>query len=72
MQTSCTGCHSSTSPGGGIVLTTYSDVATTASNGSLLNSLKGDGVTKMPLGGSFSACRIRQFELWINNGYLND
>lgn len=72
MQTSCTGCHSSTSPSGGIVLTTYSDVAATASNGSLLNSLKGIGVTKMPLGGSFSACRIRQFELWINNGYLND
>jgi isopentenyldiphosphate isomerase len=23
-------------------------------------------------GGSFSACRIRQFEIWINNGYLNN
>jgi hypothetical protein len=47
-------------------------VASTASNGSLLNSLKGNGVTKMPVGGSFSVCRIRQFEIWINNGHLNN
>jgi hypothetical protein len=72
MQTSCTGCHSGASPSGGIALANYSNVATTAANGSLLNSLKGKGVTKMPYGGSFSACRIRQFEIWINNGYLNN
>jgi len=50
----------------------YANVAAALSNGSLLNSLKGNGVTKMPLGGSFSDCRIRQFEIWINNGYLNN
>lgn len=72
MQTSCTGCHSGASPSGGIALANYSNVAAAAANGSLLNSLKGTGVTKMPYGGSFSACRIRQFEIWINNGYLNN
>jgi hypothetical protein len=72
MQTSCIGCHSGASPSGGVTLTNYASVASIASNGSLLNSLKGNGVTKMPVGGSFSVCRIRQFEIWINNGHLNN
>ncbi len=61
MQTSCTGCHSGTSLGGGIALANYSNVKAAATNGSLMNSLRGTGVLKMPMGGSFSACRIRQF-----------
>jgi hypothetical protein len=72
MQTSCTGCHSGGSPSGGVSLANYTDIAFAASNGSLMNSLKGTGVTKMPLGGSFSTCRIRQFEIWVNNGHLNN
>jgi len=72
MQASCTGCHSGASPSGNITLTNYDNIAAVASNGSLLNSLQGNGVTKMPLGGSFTACRIRQFEIWINNDYLNN
>jgi hypothetical protein len=72
MQTSCTGCHSGASPSGGVALANYNNVAAAASNGSLINALKGNGVTRMPPGGSFSACRIRQFEIWINNGHLNN
>ncbi len=72
MQTSCTGCHSGASPSGGIALANYANVSSAAANGSLINSLKGNGVTKMPLGGSFSVCRIRQFEIWVSNGYLNN
>ena len=72
LQSSCTGCHSGTSAGGGIVLASYADVHVIASNGSLINSLKGAGVIQMPKGGSFSTCRIRQFEIWINNGFLNN
>jgi len=72
MQASCTGCHSGASPGGGIVLATYADVQVIAANGSLINSLLGNGVSKMPKGGSFSTCRIRQFEIWVNNGSLNN
>lgn len=72
IQTSCTGCHSGASPSGGVALANYSNVAARAASGSLINSLYGTGVTKMPLGGSFSACRIRQFEIWINHGYLNN
>jgi hypothetical protein len=72
IQSSCTGCHSGTSPSGNVLLTSYSDVATVASGGLLLNSLKGNGVTKMPPSISFSTCRIRQFEIWVNNGSLNN
>jgi hypothetical protein len=72
MQTSCTGCHSGSSPSGGVSLSGYSNVSAIAANGALLKSLKGTGVTRMPLGSSFSACRIRQFEIWIKNGYLNN
>jgi len=72
VQTSCTGCHSGTSPSGSVALANYANVAASAASGSLMNSLNGTGVTKMPLGGSFTACRIRQFELWVNNGYLNN
>jgi len=72
MQSSCTGCHGATSPSGGISITGYSDVASLAVSGALMNSLKGNGVTKMPQGGSFTTCRIRQFEIWVNNGHLNN
>jgi hypothetical protein len=72
IQSSCTGCHSGSSPSGGVTLANYNNVAAAASNGSLINSLKGNGVTRMPPGGSFSTCRIRQFEIWIKNGYLNN
>jgi hypothetical protein len=72
MQTSCTGCHTGTSAGGGILLTNYANVKTTATNGSLMNSLRGNGVSLMPKGSSFSACRIRQFDIWVKNGALNN
>jgi hypothetical protein len=72
METSCTGCHNGPSPGGGIVLANYANVQAVASNGSLMNSLRGNGVSLMPKGGSFSACRIRQFDIWVKNGALNN
>jgi hypothetical protein len=72
IQSSCTGCHSGASPSGNVLLTSYSDVAGVASSGLLLNSLNGNGVTKMPPSLSFSTCRLRQFEIWVNNGFLNN
>ena len=72
MQTSCTGCHTGSAPGGGIALANYANVQTVAANGSLMNSLRGNGVSLMPKGSSFSACRIRQFDMWVKNGALNN
>ena len=72
IQTSCTGCHAGASAGGGIVLATYANVQTIAASGSLVNSLTGTGVPKMPLGGALSTCQIREFEIWVNSGSLNN
>ncbi|HKK43693.1 MAG TPA: c-type cytochrome domain-containing protein [Bacteroidales bacterium] len=72
IQTACTGCHSGSSPSGNVSLASYSDVAAAAANGSLMNALKGNGVTLMPPSGSLSTCQIRQFEIWIANGYANN
>ena len=72
IQTSCLGCHSGASPSGNVDLGSYSTISVTAGSGLLLKSLRGDGVPKMPPAGTFSQCRIRQFEIWINNGYPNN
>jgi hypothetical protein len=72
IQTSCTGCHSGSTPSGSITLANYSNVQTVAASGLLVNALKGNGVTKMPPSGSLSPCKIRQFQIWISKGYLNN
>ena len=72
IQTSCLGCHSGAAPSGGISLGSYANIAIQAGNGLLMKSLRGEGVTRMPPAGAFSSCRIRQFEIWVNNGYPNN
>ena len=72
IQSTCSGCHSGSSPSGNIPLGSYNNVASVASNGLLIKSLKGTNVTRMPPSGSFSVCKIRQFEIWVNNGFLNN
>lgn len=69
---SCRGCHSGTSPSGSVRLESYTDVAAVAASGQLMGVLKGAGYAIMPPSGTFSVCRIRQFELWVENGYLNN
>jgi hypothetical protein len=72
IQSSCSGCHSGNSPSGNVLLASYSNIATIASNGTLMNSLNGAGVPRMPVGSTLSACRIRQFDIWVKNGFLNN
>lgn len=72
IQTTCLGCHSGASPSGNVSLGSWAAVAVPASNGLLMQSLKGAGVPKMPPAGNFSLCRIRQFEIWVSNGYPNN
>lgn len=69
VRTYCTGCHSGTTPGGGVRLENYASVSAVAASGVLMNALKGTGVPKMPPAGSLSTCKIRQFDLWIKSGY---
>ncbi len=72
IQTSCLGCHSGASPSGNINLGSYATISVPAASGLLIQSLKGEGVAKMPPAGNFSSCRIRQFEIWVSNGFPND
>lgn len=72
IQSTCTGCHSASSPSGNTPLTSYSNVSAVASNGILLKALNGDGVPKMPPSGSISVCKKRQFVIWVNNGFQNN
>lgn len=72
IQTSCLGCHSGVTPSGNLNLGSYTSVAVTAANGLLVKSLRGDGLPRMPPAGSFSVCRIRQFEIWVSEGYPNN
>jgi len=69
---SCVGCHSGSTPSGGVSLENYSSIAGLAANGRLLGVLKAEGYPMMPPSGSFSQCRIRQFEIWIDGRYPNN
>lgn len=73
IQSTCAGCHSGNAPSGNVSLSSFYGVAAVSSSGLLLNSLKGtSGVTKMPPSGTLSQCRVRQFEIWVENGHLNN
>ena len=72
MQSSCMGCHSGSTPSGSVTITGYSNVSALAASGALMNALRGYGVTRMPPGTAFTTCRMRQFEIWINDGKPNN
>lgn len=74
INTYCVGCHQGASPSGGLTLSSYSDVAVIAGNGSLLGSIEFQaGYVAMPYGASMLPdCKITQIRNWIENGYPND
>lgn len=69
MKTTCVGCHSGTNPSGNVLLASYSNVSAVAAGGVLMKALTGSGVSLMPPGAALSSCRIKQFEIWIKNGF---
>lgn len=73
IQNNCRGCHSGTSPNGGIRLESYTDVKTVAGNGSLVNVINGtNGKPLMPPSNKLSDCRITQIQNWVTDGSLNN
>ena len=70
IENKCQGCHSGTSPGGGINLANYDDISTIAGDGRLegvINHL--DGFKAMPLGGTMlPSCEIKKITAWIADG----
>ena len=70
MESYCTGCHSASAPGGGIVIADYSDMVSLAENGSLMGSIRWEtGYAKMPTNQQLSECSISQLQKWINEGF---
>lgn len=67
----CIGCHSGSSPQGGILLDTYDNVKAQCVNGKLLPAIKKTGPVPMPPSASskLSDCKINQITKWINNNY---
>lgn len=74
LQAQCTGCHSGTSPSGGISLSTHAGVAAMANNGKLYGAIAHQpGFSAMPQGGNqLPDCQIKQIQLWIDAGAPNN
>ena len=73
MESYCTGCHSASAPGGGIVIADYDDMIALAENGSLMGSIGWEsGYAKMPTNQKLSDCNISLLQKWIDDGSPNN
>jgi hypothetical protein len=72
IENSCRGCHSGASPGGGILLTNYSEVNAQVATGNIPGVLRGGSYILMPPAGGLSDCSIRMVELWVAAGAQNN
>lgn len=74
LETYCTGCHTGSSAGGGIVLTDYASVKTQVMNGKLMGSIShSSGFSAMPKNSAkMNDCKIKIVQKWIDSGYPNN
>jgi hypothetical protein len=73
LQYACIGCHSGSSPQGGISLDTYDRVKAVAQTGQLLGSIKhSPGYRPMPPSGKLPDSTICIIETWIQQGMQNN
>ncbi|MDP2336331.1 MAG: c-type cytochrome domain-containing protein [Bacteroidota bacterium] len=73
IQTKCQGCHNPASLGGGIDLSTYAGIKSSAASGKLYGSvIWANGFFKMPQNSKLPACEITQIKKWIAAGSLNN
>lgn len=70
----CRGCHQGTTAQGGINLETYAQVNALALNGTLLGVVRYEpGFVPMPYGSNrLNDCKVRQIELWVQGGALQN
>lgn len=70
IDTHCKGCHSSSSPSGGIDLSTWAGVKAVAESGQLYGAIAWlNGYTPMPQGSDqLPDCTIMQIKAWIDAG----
>lgn len=73
IQNKCQGCHNPASLGGGIDLSTYNAVKTSALSGKLVGSITwAAGFSKMPQNAKLPDCEIAQIQKWVAAGSLNN
>ena len=75
LNTYCVGCHSGSTPSGGITLNSHSGVQSVALNGRLIGAITwANGYTPMPQGATMklSDCKINKIKAWINDGAPNN
>jgi hypothetical protein len=76
IATKCQGCHSASSPGGGIQLTTYAEIKAQVSNQKLWGSITHDsGYKPMPYpagSAKMPQCELDQVRIWIQAGSPNN
>ncbi len=66
----CQGCHSGANPQGGLLLTNYNQISTSALFGNMLDAVQHTGsVTPMPFNSAqLPQCEIELIRIWIENG----
>lgn len=73
INTNCSGCHSGSSPSGGINLSAYAGVSGVASSGKLYNAVAQNGSAQpMPPSSKISDCDISKIKSWVDAGYLDN
>jgi uncharacterized membrane protein len=74
IQNNCLGCHNGSNPGGGIGLSTYSEVKAIADNGKLYGTITHlQGYSAMPKNGNkLTDCQIKMVQIWLNQGSPNN
>ncbi len=74
IQTYCKGCHSGSSPGGGVDLSYYAGVSGSAFDGSLVGTVDHlPGWHAMPKNSAkMSECNIAKIKIWVNAGAPNN
>ncbi len=67
----CISCHSGSNAQKGILLDTYTGVKAYMDNGKLMAAVKGTSIP-MPQGYKLTDCEMRQLELWLANGLIQN
>lgn len=71
----CAGCHGAGSSSG-VNLSSYANVKTfldvAANKTRFLNSVNYTSAKPMPPSGKMTVCKVRQVDIWVNAGYLNN
>jgi len=74
LATNCIGCHNSTIPNAGVILSNYNDLKVQVNNGRFWGAINHlSGFANMPPSGSkLSNCNLAKIKKWIDDGAPNN